>query len=75
MRIKANHWLVLSILMVIAIFSTPLKISAQTQVTGTVMDESRETLPGVSVKVKNGSAAVNTDANGKFSIQAEAPMY
>jgi len=41
---------------------------AQTTVTGTVKDIRGEVLPGVSVKLKNGSAGVSTDQNGKYSI-------
>ncbi len=41
---------------------------AQTSVTGTVKDIRGEVLPGVSVKLKNGSAGVSTDQNGKYSI-------
>ena len=38
-------------------------------VTGTVKDEKGETLPGVSVKVKDGAGATQTDLEGKFSIR------
>ena len=38
------------------------------QVTGTVMGEGNETLPGVSVSIKGANKTVITDANGKYTI-------
>jgi protocatechuate 3,4-dioxygenase beta subunit len=35
---------------------------------GTVRDSKGETLPGVSVRVKDSNAGVATDVNGTFSI-------
>ena len=43
-------------------------ISAQTTVTGTVTDETGETLPGVSVLVKGTALGTATDLDGRFSI-------
>jgi len=40
-------------------------------ITGTVIDETDQPLPGVTVKVKNTSVAVSTDAKGHFSINAD----
>ncbi|WP_304236915.1 TonB-dependent receptor [Jiulongibacter sediminis] len=40
------------------------------QVTGTVSDESGESLPGVSVVVKGTTVGTTTDATGSYSIQA-----
>ncbi|MEB0248580.1 TonB-dependent receptor, partial [Mucilaginibacter sp. 5B2] len=39
-------------------------------ITGTVIDETDQPLPGVTVKVKNTSVAVSTDTKGHFSINA-----
>ncbi|MET3978405.1 TonB-linked SusC/RagA family outer membrane protein [Mucilaginibacter sp. UYP25] len=41
------------------------------QVNGTVTDENNLILPGVSVRVKNTTQGVTTDANGKYIISAE----
>ena len=41
------------------------------QVTGSVSDETGETLPGVSVVVKGTTVGTTTDATGKYSIQAQ----
>lgn len=40
-------------------------------ITGTVIDETDQPLPGVTVKVKNTSVAVSTDTKGHFSINAD----
>ncbi|WP_316786154.1 TonB-dependent receptor [Pedobacter frigiditerrae] len=39
-----------------------------TIITGKVTDEKGEVLPGVGIKLKNGTATATTDANGNFSI-------
>ena len=44
---------------------------AQTNVTGTVVDENREPLPGASVVLKGSGTGVTTDLDGNFSIQAK----
>ncbi len=41
---------------------------AQNVVTGTVTDEKSQSLPGVSVKIKDGNVGVSTDVAGRFSI-------
>jgi len=46
------------------------KIAAQTTVSGTVTDEKKEPLIGVSVFIKGSSTGVVTDANGAFSLNA-----
>src|SRR3569833_287608 len=39
-------------------------------ITGTVTDEKKQPLPGVTIQVKGGTEGVATDVNGKFSIKA-----
>ncbi|WP_242696008.1 SusC/RagA family TonB-linked outer membrane protein [Desertivirga brevis] len=41
---------------------------AQTLITGTVVDEKGEALPGVSIKIKGTNTGTSTDVNGKFRI-------
>lgn len=43
-------------------------LAQQVVVAGTVRDEKGESLPGVSVKIKNAPGGVSTDVNGRFSI-------
>ena len=48
---------------------TPAHAQQQGQtITGTVLDDSREPLPGVSVTVKGATVATLTDGNGRYSI-------
>src|SRR3982751_4919622 len=53
---------------------TPLtdKFLAPITVTGTVVDETNNPMPGVTVKTKDGNLGVVTDVNGKFTINVEA---
>jgi TonB-linked SusC/RagA family outer membrane protein len=48
--------------------NNPDKPIALQKVQGTVMDEKNQTLPGVSVKVKNANIGTVTDANGKYTL-------
>lgn len=53
-----------------ALFSNMLQAQTQT-ITGTVVQDSGSApIPGASVRIKNTSKGVVTDANGQFSIQA-----
>lgn len=45
-------------------------VFAQNKVTGTVIGEDNEGLPGVTVKVKGASTATSTNVDGKFEINA-----
>ena len=55
----------------VALFAlTPLLSKAQTTIQGKVVDETGLALPGISVKIKNNTAAVVTDSLGRFSIKA-----
>lgn len=40
---------------------------------GTVYDENRQPLPGVSVQVKDSGAGASTDENGRYSLEVPAP--
>ena len=44
---------------------------AQKNVTGKVVDEKGESLPGVNILVKGSSTGCITDVDGKFSLQVE----
>lgn len=48
-----------------------VQLYAQEKITGKVLDENAQPLPGVSVRVKGGSMAVITGADGNFSISAK----
>jgi TonB-linked SusC/RagA family outer membrane protein len=46
-------------------------VSAQKPVKGKVVDEKGLPVPGVNVRVKDGTASVQTDAEGNFSIEVD----
>ena len=49
---------------------------AQTgKITGTVVDENGETMPGVSVYIKGQPKSITTDIDGKFSLALPAGTY
>lgn len=52
---------------VLLLLSSTLKAQTRT-VSGTVTDEKNESLPGVTIQVKGGTASTATDANGKYSL-------
>ncbi|WP_083256986.1 SusC/RagA family TonB-linked outer membrane protein [Arcticibacter eurypsychrophilus] len=69
------------LLLFIALTSYTVKVYAlptnkAAQITGTVIDEKNQTLPGVTVRVKNSTQGVTTDANGKYTLTADpgAPL-
>jgi TonB-linked SusC/RagA family outer membrane protein len=49
---------------------SPLILFAQTKITGTVNDENKQPLPGVSVMLKGTSQGTTTDVYGRFIITA-----
>lgn len=59
------------LLLCIAAWLPLLGFAAATDITGTVKDETGETLIGVSVRVKNSQAAAVTDLDGVFHIKAD----
>lgn len=42
----------------------------KTKITGTILDENGDPMIGATVRLKDGSAVVSTDLNGRFSIEA-----
>ncbi|MDE6152928.1 MAG: SusC/RagA family TonB-linked outer membrane protein, partial [Muribaculaceae bacterium] len=42
----------------------------KTKITGTILDENGDPMIGATVRLKDGSAVVSTDLNGRFSIDA-----
>lgn len=57
-----------SVLLLIGLLTMSLTTFAQLTVTGTVTDETGETLIGATVMVKGTSIGVNTDLDGNFTI-------
>lgn len=53
------------------IFGISLTNAQQKEITGTVTDETKQGLPGVSILVKGTSNGTNTDFDGKYSIKAK----
>jgi len=52
-------------------FLLPLTVTGQQRtITGTVVDEKGETLPGVTVVIEGTTRGVSTDIDGKYSINA-----
>ena len=54
------------------LLAVAMPVQAQRQVTGTVTDTKGETLPGVSVYVKNGLHRTVTGMDGRFSVQIDS---
>jgi TonB-linked SusC/RagA family outer membrane protein len=48
-----------------------VKTAGVESITGTVLDETDQPLPGVTVRVKNTTIATSTDVKGRFSINAD----
>jgi TonB-linked SusC/RagA family outer membrane protein len=65
---QKKHLLKLLFCSLITLFA--LTATAQTQVTGKVIDESGQTVPGVTVVIKGTTRGANTDVNGNFKINA-----
>lgn len=61
-------------ILVICVFSlTIFNVAAQTTtISGVVTDDSKEPLPGVTIRVKNSTIGTATDFDGKYSITAKA---
>jgi TonB-linked SusC/RagA family outer membrane protein len=59
------------LLALILIFCSQSGVFAQNQIKGIVRDSNKQSLPGVSVKIKGTTTGVVTDADGAFSLRAE----
>ena len=59
-------------LLLVALFFATTTIFAQTKLTGTVLDETGEPLPGASVVEKGTANGTSTDFNGKFILNAKS---
>ncbi|MDN3547699.1 TonB-dependent receptor [Mucilaginibacter aquaedulcis] len=60
-------------LIILFLFSAEITFAQKTAITGTVTDAAnKETMAGVSVRVKGGNQGTSTNAKGQFSISASA---
>ncbi|MDX6745338.1 TonB-dependent receptor [Polaribacter sp. PL03] len=59
-------------LLFVALFFVTATVLGQTKITGTIVDETNQPLPGASVLVKGTTNGTSTDFNGKFSLQAKS---
>ncbi|MDB9842551.1 TonB-dependent receptor [Polaribacter sp.] len=57
-------------LLFVALLFVATTVLGQTKITGTVVDETNQPLPGASVLVKGTTNGTSTDFNGKFSLQS-----
>ena len=58
------------LLLIVMCSLSPLMLLAQTKITGTVNDETKQPLPGVSVVLKGTNQGTTTDVYGRFIITA-----
>jgi len=58
-------------LLFVALFLITATVLGQTKITGTVVDETKEPLPGASILVKGTTNGTDTDFDGKFIINAK----
>merc|ERR1711916_258804 len=59
-------------LLFVALFFVAATVLAQTKVTGTVVDENNQPLPGASVQEKGTQNGTETDFDGKFTLNASS---
>ena len=59
-------------LLFVALFFATATVLGQTKITGTIVDETNQPLPGASVLVKGTTNGTSTDFNGKFTLQAKS---
>ena len=57
-------------LLFVALLLVSATILGQTKISGTVVDETNQPLPGASVVVKGTKNGTSTDFNGKFTLNA-----
>jgi len=59
-------------LLFVVVFFISATVLGQTKITGIVVDETNQSLPGASVVVKGTTNGTSTDFDGKFTLQAES---
>ncbi|TXD49785.1 TonB-dependent receptor [Polaribacter sp. IC073] len=59
-------------LLFVALFFITATVLGQTKITGTIVDETNQPLPGASVLVKGTTNGTSTDFNGKFTLEAKS---
>jgi len=59
-------------LLMVVVLCTSATIFAQTKLTGKVVDETSQPLPGASIVVKGSSTGVSTDFDGNFTLETSA---
>ena len=59
-------------LLFVALFFISATVLGQTKITGTVVDETNQTLPGASVLEKGTTNGTETDFDGKFTLSAKS---
>ena len=58
-------------LLFVALFLVTATVLGQTKITGTVVDDTNQPLPGASVVVKGTTNGTSTDFDGKFTLSAK----
>src|SRR3569833_818043 len=71
MRQKLQTLKKCSLLLLLAVLCRLTAVAQTKKISGTVVDENNQPLPGATVKVKSGTAAA-TDTEGKFTINEPA---
>lgn len=59
-------------LLLVALFFTAATVIGQTKISGTIVDDTNEGLPGASIMIKGTTNGTETDIDGKFTITASA---
>ncbi|MDD7915703.1 TonB-dependent receptor [Polaribacter ponticola] len=59
-------------LLFVALFFVTATVLGQTKITGTIVDETNQSLPGASVLEKGTSNGTDTDFDGKFSLKTNS---
>ena len=59
-------------LLFVALFFITATVLGQTKITGTIVDETNQTLPGASVLEKGTTNGTETDFDGKFTLNAKS---
>jgi len=63
---------ILTLILIVACFTTSAVFAQGINISGTVTDADGQTLPGVSVQVKNSNQGTAADVNGNYRISAPA---